>query len=288
MHVPASPRAKLSSLVVGALVVATAVSCTDGGTDPTRPSFNVTPPGPTQSKVCKYGPVGSYTFSITSSAPLNGTMLVSSPLTITVADEHGSCVFIHQSGEGTDNLVIRETPLPTGIVVDKIVTGAIGDGCHTDASLCAVEHTGTDQVTLSPTASTGFYAFFFNKTADNPPPPPPPPPPAGEGCTPGYWKNHLDSWTGYSPRGDFDRTFGVNLFAPNITLGEAVNLGAGGVNQLARHATAALLNAAHSGVAYGMTTSEVIALVREAAATGEYEKIALRFEALNERNCRLN
>lgn len=86
----------------------------------------------------------------------------------------------------------------------------------------------------------------------------------GEGCTPGYWKNHLEDWalTGYSPADDFDTTFGVGLFNPDITLGQAVRARGGGVNKLARHGTAALLSAAHPDVDYPYTVAEVIALVQ--------------------------
>jgi hypothetical protein len=87
---------------------------------------------------------------------------------------------------------------------------------------------------------------------------------AGEGCTPGYWKNHLDDWalTGYSPADDYDTTFGVGLFSPDITLDEAVNARGGGVKKLARHSTAALLSAAHPQVNYPYSIAEVIALVQ--------------------------
>ncbi len=92
----------------------------------------------------------------------------------------------------------------------------------------------------------------------------PPPPPGDEGCTPGYWKNHLEDWpaTGYSPSADFDATFWVNLFNPNITLETAINLGGGGVNKLARHGTAALLSAAHPDVNYPYSVAQVIAYVQ--------------------------
>lgn len=85
-----------------------------------------------------------------------------------------------------------------------------------------------------------------------------------EGCTPGYWKNHLSAWagTGFSPDDDFDTTFGVDLFNPDITLNEAVRAKGGQENRLARHGTAALLSAAHAGVAYPYTVAEVIALVQ--------------------------
>lgn len=91
-----------------------------------------------------------------------------------------------------------------------------------------------------------------------------PPPPGDEGCTPGYWKNHLEDWppTGFDPGDDFDTVFGVDLFSPDITLEQAVNAKGGGVNKLARHGTAALLNAAHPDVDYPLTVADVIALVQ--------------------------
>lgn len=88
--------------------------------------------------------------------------------------------------------------------------------------------------------------------------------PGGEGCTPGYWRNHLSDWatTGYSPSDDFDTVFGVNLFEPDITLGTAIRLGGGGVNKIARHGTAGLLSAAHPEVDYPYTVAQVIAIVQ--------------------------
>lgn len=107
-------------------------------------------------------------------------------------------------------------------------------------------------------------------------------PPGGQGCTPGYWKNHLESWepTGYSPGDDFDATFGVDLFSPDITLNQAVRAKGGGANRLARHGTAALLSAAHPDVAYGYTVAEVIALVQAGDAGA--------LEAANEQFCPLD
>lgn len=80
-----------------------------------------------------------------------------------------------------------------------------------------------------------------------------------EGCTPGYWKNHIDTWEGGvdirvagidktifpdSLVSDvFDVTF-VGSFASynDLTLEEALNLGGGGFKALLRHGVAALLN----------------------------------------------
>ncbi|RKZ12248.1 hypothetical protein DRQ32_04115, partial [bacterium] len=61
---------------------------------------------------------------------------------------------------------------------------------------------------------------------------------------------------------DFDTTFGVDLFDPDITLGEAAWARGGQENKLARHGTAALLNAVHGRVEYRYTVSEVIAMVQ--------------------------
>lgn len=95
--------------------------------------------------------------------------------------------------------------------------------------------------------------------------------PTGEidqGCTPGYWKNHASEWpTGddeqplYAPGDDFDTTFGVNLFDPDLSLADALNQGGGGVNALGRHAVAALLSAAHPDVNYPLDVGGVLAAV---------------------------
>lgn len=88
--------------------------------------------------------------------------------------------------------------------------------------------------------------------------------PALAGCTPGYWRNHLEDWpaTGYAPADIFNTVFGVGYFASDYTLGEAINQGGGGLNVLARHGTAALLSAAHPEVNYPFTVAEVIAKVQ--------------------------
>jgi len=94
-----------------------------------------------------------------------------------------------------------------------------------------------------------------------------------EGLTPGFWKNHPDLWTGYSTNDTFYDVFGVYITINtggkssgiyNPTLIEAIGA-KGGVNEtagiydaLARHAVAALLNAAHPDVTYPMTEQEII------------------------------
>jgi hypothetical protein len=97
------------------------------------------------------------------------------------------------------------------------------------------------------------------------------PPPSGEGLTPGYWKNHLEDWppTGYSPSDSYDAIFGVvNHLDSGLTLGQTIGMNGGGEKALMRHATAALLSAAHPNIEYPLTISEVIAIVQAAYAPG--------------------
>ena len=114
-------------------------------------------------------------------------------------------------------------------------------------------------------------------------------PPGGEGCTPGYWKqqHHFDSWVGYSPSDDFETVFGVDA-SFSATLGAALRQGGGGELALGRHAVAALLNASNPEVDYAYTTAQVIALVQEAYATGDFEGVKDLFEEANEEGCPLN
>ena len=84
-----------------------------------------------------------------------------------------------------------------------------------------------------------------------------------EGCTPGYWKNHLSSWpAGYATTDIFDTVFGTSYFSPSFTLLNALNQGGGALNRLARHGTAALLSAAHPDVDYPYSVAQVIEWVQ--------------------------
>jgi parallel beta-helix repeat protein len=87
---------------------------------------------------------------------------------------------------------------------------------------------------------------------------------AREGCSPGYWRNNLDRWAeaGHSVSEDFDSTFGVDYFSPDITLGDAIALGGGFPNDLARHATAGLLSADHPDVDYPYSVVQIRLLVQ--------------------------
>jgi hypothetical protein len=120
--------------------------------------------------------------------------------------------------------------------------------------------------------------------------------PGGEGCTPGYWKQtqHFDSWVGFSPTDLFNAVFGVNVTlstgGANATLLQALQSGGGGINALARHAVAALLNSSNPDVASDFTTAQVIALVQDAVAPGgvTIEEAHQLLAAANEQGCPLN
>ena len=123
------------------------------------------------------------------------------------------------------------------------------------------------------------------------------PPPGGEGCTPGFWKQpqHFDSWVGFSPDDSFEDVFGVdvtlrvaNQDVDDPTLLQALQAQGGGVNALARHAVAALLNASNPDVDSDFTTAQVIALVQAAVASGDFETAKNLLAAANEQGCPLS
>ncbi len=110
----------------------------------------------------------------------------------------------------------------------------------------------------------------------------------GEGCTPGYWKqpHHFEAWVGYGIFQKFDRVFDVQAFG-HKTLLQVLLTGGGGKIALGRHAVAALLNAVHPEVDYAYTPAEVIALVQQAFATGNYEATKNLLKEENQSGCPL-
>lgn len=119
--------------------------------------------------------------------------------------------------------------------------------------------------------------FFKNAVAETPPP-------GLAGCTPGFWRQdqHFPYWIGYRPGDAFSSVFGVTRAG---TLLQNVRANGGGANALARHAVAALLNAASPEVQYPYSAAEVIAAVQSAFATGDFERVKDRLEQANELGC---
>lgn len=108
------------------------------------------------------------------------------------------------------------------------------------------------------------------------------------GCTLGYWKNHTDRWCdAYQTCDLYGEVFlGAPSKLANLTLLEVLNLGGGGLNNLARQSVAALLNACSNEVNYELaTTAAVIAYVQanfnNAGPAGSY------LDMLNQRDCPL-
>lgn len=130
-------------------------------------------------------------------------------------------------------------------------------------------------------------------------PPPPPPPPGDEGCTPGYWKNHLSSWaaTGFSTSQTLEDVFDVpdEFGLDNRTLLQALNF-QGGTGRLGsarillRAAVAAILNAAHPDVAYPLDVSGIVSAVNTALTGSRAAMLTLKntLDANNNLGCPLN
>lgn len=116
-----------------------------------------------------------------------------------------------------------------------------------------------------------------------------PPSGAGQGCTPGFWKQtqHFDQWVGYTPDQKFNDVFGVAM-PGDPTLLTALQTGGGGVSALGRHAVAALLNSANTDVSFLYSPAEVIDAVQQAFANGTFEGTKNILAAQNEMGCPLS
>jgi hypothetical protein len=172
---------------------------------------------------------------------------------------------------------------PSGVAAStsssSAVSGAMGDGeeppCDPRKQTC--EEPPPDPCEVDPSSCE-----------------PPPPPPGDDGCTPGYWKNHLGSWSGYSPSATLTSVFGAGALDGSLL--DGLNFGGGsGVTGakriLLRAAVAALLNAASPNVDYTRTTAQVIAAVTSALNSDNRETmltLASALDADNNLGCPLN
>jgi hypothetical protein len=128
-----------------------------------------------------------------------------------------------------------------------------------------------------------------------------PVPGGAQGCTPGYWKNHLSAWTatGLSPTALVGNTVTVpaNLSTlSGATLREALAFGGGpgvlGASRiLLRAGVAAMLNAGHPSLDYPSTQIQVRDAINAALASNDRSTILARAAALDADNnlgCPLN
>ena len=126
--------------------------------------------------------------------------------------------------------------------------------------------------------------------------------PEGDGCTPGYWKNHVGSWvpTGHHPTDTLGSLFSsassINADFAAKTLGQALRFKggngiAGAARILTRIATASVLNASHPGVDFGASEAEVVAAVNAALDSLNRDTmlaLAGDLDAANNAGCPLN
>ena len=123
----------------------------------------------------------------------------------------------------------------------------------------------------------------------------------GEGCTPGYWKqkHHFDSWVDFEPNDLFSDVFGETITVrygkkkrkvTDPTLRQALKAKGGGINALARHTVAALLNAASPDVSYDLSVDDVIDEFNDVypGTKQDYNSLKNYFEGFNEQGCPLN
>lgn len=118
-----------------------------------------------------------------------------------------------------------------------------------------------------------------------------PQPRGEEGLTPGYWKNHSDSWESFDPDTSFSELFGVDISigsgkkaAEEPSLMEALNGNGGGVTALARQAAAAILNASNPDIAYPLSIKEIQDTVTAALEAGDPDIIEEVKDILDEFN----
>lgn len=131
-----------------------------------------------------------------------------------------------------------------------------------------------------------------------------------QGLTPGFWKQpqHKCYWapdplkpnqykygdaqtvikgkkteTVYVNGTKFKSVFSASPLDANLTLLDALNLGGGGANALARIGTAALLNANHPQIFYRFHAESVIGMVNAAFTSGNTEELKNFLDAENNR-----
>ena len=153
--------------------------------------------------------------------------------------------------------------------------------------------------------------LYFYCVQDEPPPPPPVDCTCDastlencEGCTPGYWKNHLERWDDQGLDDftntvkyfhSFNQTMGVDQSFTGVpdstTILEVISTGGGGLVALNRH-TGAALASADTAINYAYAVAMVIALYQDAvgAIPGPETITSVHglLEAANEAGCPLS
>jgi hypothetical protein len=281
------------ALAIATASMAAAVACSGGSTPsmvspsttsqadiPTIPGPNPGAPDFEFIELCKtyVGGIGpSVKFDVDIDVDNNGSSDVKFQVTLAP----GECKDIWVAGGVQFNVATITETVPAGFTASSQLT--IKNGITNTTTTFPVVPGNVSTGAIARGAGGAGSLVVFTNTAL-------PPPPTGlQGCTPGYWKQeqHFDSWTApFTPNTLFNTVFD-NAF-PGKTLLQVLQNGGGGLDALGRHTVAALLDAASSGVNYGMTPAQVIAAFNAVFPGGDYEGQKNIFAALNERTCPLN
>ncbi|MGI9181573.1 MAG: hypothetical protein ACR2H9_13850 [Longimicrobiaceae bacterium] len=112
-----------------------------------------------------------------------------------------------------------------------------------------------------------------------------------QGCVPEQWRRISNPWAaaGIDPNASFDSYFGVDFFDPDVTLQQALQMGASPeLHYLARHAVAAALNAQHSGVKFPLTLAQIRHIVQQAySGARTVNDVAQLLDRANQLGCPL-
>ena len=255
-------------------------SPTATGTSPSTPAFTVgdattSTPEFGKIKVCKTGNVvGTFTVSRVPIGTENGVGTVLANSTIAP----GACVVVAEdiSGQNEGSTVtITETSL--GLV--SIAGQRIDQPAGGPVAITPTSFSNGGSVPLN--SFHGFAYTFDNFVA---PPPPPPPPVGGQGCSPGYWKNH-NFPAGFTKGQLFSSVF-ENAF-PGQSLQTVLSTGGGGLTALGRHTVSAYFNAVALGTNYELTPAQVVARFNAVFPGGNYDGLKAEFEALQDVNGRI-
>jgi hypothetical protein len=175
-------------------------------------------------------------------------------LGVSVVDDNGT------PGDTSDDVTFPIGDLAPGASANYNGSYSPGTGTFTNTVLAS----GSDAIV------SGSFTATASATCEVPPPP-------TGACTPGFWKNSVGSWVGFSPSQTVDSVFSLPSGAisnqlSGDTLLEALDYPGGnnlvGAAQiLLRAAVASLLNASHPDVDFPLTTAQIIAQVNAALAT---------------------
>lgn len=232
--------------------------------DPVAPGTDA---GVNRIVLCKTGNVDG-TFTITNT-PTGGGMpsVITSPVTVPT----GTCKVIVEDfgGSGVGSFTtINETSAGQVTAVARFFDGA--------TNLPSDQPYTNNSTQLFTNNFHGWRITYDNYVA--------PPPTGGQGCSPGYWKNHnfpagylkTQLFNSNIPGTDFENAFDGKTFQ------QVLSTGGGGLAALGRHTVSAYFNAVALGSNYELTPAEVVSMFNAVYPGGDYNGLKATFEALQD------